>query len=390
MIPTKSATHEGESPRPTSLVALPTSAPQCDGVYHALGTYGHDHGPARFRVNTRCACGFLDTRLICAGRAADIKNRPAACEKCGVVASWWGELLTLEELEVLQTPTLTAVPADVFGAFEFALRAQGFAETTIKNRVAFARSLEHILGKSLLEVTRSELVAQLGRQGIKAASRRAYQVAIQSFFRFCVEQEHRTDNPAASLPSVKVPRGKPRPFTRGQIDQMLNSGAYRKTRAMILLGYYQGFRVSSIARVHGSDIDLASNTIRTVGKGAKERSLPLHPVIAELASVMPTDRYWFPARKAGTEHMSSVSVTNLITLAKKRAGILDPTLTPHSLRHSFATHMIEEGVDVRVIQELMMHGSLGSTQIYLGVSDRLAREGIESLSSMRVPTQSGR
>lgn len=159
---------------------------------------------------------------------------------------------------------------------------------------------------------------------------------------------------------------------------------------MMLLGYYQGFRVSSIAAVHGQDIDLHAGRIRTVGKGGKVRSVPLHPMIAELAETMPRDDWWFPARNGRTGHIQPSSVTNLITKAKKRAGITDPELTPHSLRHAFGTDLVEADVDIRVVQELMMHESLATTQIYTRVSERKQREGIHALVARDIPQHSGR
>jgi site-specific recombinase XerD len=285
---------------------------------------------------------------------------------------------------------VTAVEDEALADFAMYQRASGFSEATVRNRLSVLRSLISSAGKPLAEVTRSDIVAYLGRPGIAAASRRIGQVAIRSYFVFAEEAGIREDNPASNLPTVRVPRGRPRPFTADQVDLLLQSGAYTRTRAMILLGYYQGFRVSQIARVRGDDIDLESGTIRTVAKGAKDRTMPLHPVIAELAQSMPRQAWWFPARDGSDAPIHSSAVTNLITKARKRAGISDSRLTAHSLRHSFATHMIDHGVDVRVIQELMMHESLGTTQIYVGVSEKLAREGIEALTSRVVPARSGR
>ena len=269
-------------------------------------------------------------------------------------------------------------------------RAKGLADNTVKSRDSTLRSLERHSERFLLDLSLFELRDFLGRQDLTDGSRRAYRNSIVAFYSFLCDEGVRADDPSVRLVAVTAAKGEPRPFTAEQIDAMLNSGAYRKTRAMILLGYYQGFRVSSIARVHGRDIDLLANTIRTVGKGRKERTLPLHPVIAELAATMPTDAYWFPARKNPARPMASASVTNLITLAKKRAGITDPTLTPHSLRHAFGTDLVEEGVDIRVIQELMMHGSLATTQIYTGVSKKKKSDAILTLPLRTLPQHSGR
>jgi integrase/recombinase XerD len=276
---------------------------------------------------------------------------------------------------------------DTFAAYE---RGKGLAETTVRNRESILRTMQRATGRPLLEIELGDLRRYLGRAGVKAGTRRTERGAMIAFYTFTHEESLRDDNPTVRLSPITAPKGEPRPFTREQIDAMLTSGAYRKTRAMILLGYYQGFRVSSIARVHGRDIDLGGGTIRTVGKGSKERTLPLHPVIAELAAAMPADGWWFPARNGQSGHVSSASVTNLITIAKKRAGILDPNLTPHSLRHAFGTDLVEEGVDIRVIQELMMHESLATTQIYTGVSSRRKQEGIVTLSPRRIPEHSGR
>jgi len=269
-------------------------------------------------------------------------------------------------------------------------RGRGLSETTIRNRDSILRFLEHSAGRPLLDLTVYDLRLYLGRKDIKDSSRRTIRAAMVAFYGFAQEDGHLVENPCHRLKSVRVPRATPRPFTLEQIDRMLESGTYRRGRAMILLGFYQGFRVSQIARVHGRDIDLASGTIRTVGKGGKDGILPLHPVIAALALTMPTDDWWFPAANGRPGHVRSSSVTDAITEAKNRAGITDPLLTPHSLRHAFGTELVEAGVDIRVVQELMMHEDLSSTQIYTGVSRRRKDAAIAVLPERAIPIRSGR
>lgn len=280
---------------------------------------------------------------------------------------------------------MTEEALQTFAAYQ---RSKGLADTTIRNRESILHTLARKADRPLLELNLTDLRAHVGRKGIKPGSRRTERGAISAFYTFTHAEGITPENPAQRLDPISAPKGEPRPFTRTQIDAMLTSGAYRKTRAMILLGYYQGFRVSSIARVHGHDIDLLGGTIRTIGKGGKERTLPLYPIIAELAQNMPTDSWWFPARKDPTRAMRPASVTNLITLAKHRAGILDPRLTPHSLRHAFATDLVEGDVGLDVVQQLMMHESLATTQIYVGVSDRRKREGILQLNPRTIPAHS--
>lgn len=105
---------------------------------------------------------------------------------------------------------------------------------------------------------------------------------------------------------------------------------------------------------------------------------------------MPADGYWFPARDGSGGHVRSTSVTDLITKAKVRAGITDPKLTPHSLRHAFGTDLVEQGVDIRVVQELLVHENLSTTQIYTGVSEGRKSAGIATLETRSVPERSGR
>jgi len=285
-----------------------------------------------------------------------------------------------------------AVPGaiDALDLFIAEQRGRGLAETTIRNRVSILTYLEVSAGRPLLDLSVYELRIYLGRKGIKDSSRRTIRAAMTAFYGFAYEEGFRLDNPTDRLAPVRVPKGKPRPFTFEQISRMVDGGAYRRTRAMILIGFYQGFRVSQIAAVHGRDLDLPSMTIRTLGKGGKEGVLPLHPIIAELAPTMPADDWWFPARGGRTGHVQPGSVTELITEAKIRAGILDPTLTPHSLRHSFGTELVEAGLDTRVVQVLMMHEDLSSTQIYTGVSRRRLDAGITLLPVRDIPQRSGR
>lgn len=278
---------------------------------------------------------------------------------------------------------------DVLRDFAEYQGAKGLSATTIRNRESILRTLARHTGRSHLEVGLPELRRFIGRPDIAAGSRRTIRGAIVAFFTFLVEDEYRTDNPSAKLAPVTAPKGSPRPFTVEQVEAMLASGAYRKTRAMIALGFYQGFRVSQIAAVTAEDIDLLTMTIRTVGKGKKERRLPLHPVIADLSKKMPQTGYWFPAR-GRTGHIHGASVTDLITKAKLRAGITDPKLTPHSLRHAFGTELVEAEVDIRVVQELMMHESLATTQIYTGVSARRKQAAIHALPVRELPVRSGR
>lgn len=277
---------------------------------------------------------------------------------------------------------------EVIVAFTEYQQSQHLSPATIRNRRSILRTLAMRTGLPLLEQTQRSIRTHLGRSGIAAGTARTERNAIVRFYDYCVLDGYLETNPAARIPAVKAPKGEPRPFARAQIEELLRVTRQQRSRAMLMLGYYQGFRVSQIARVHGNDIDMLTRTIRTVAKGNKERRLPAHPQIMELAVDMPTGDWWFPSPKFPGKPIDGHAVTDRLTLIKKRAGIDDPRLTPHSLRHSFGTDLVDAGVDIRVIQELMLHEDLSTTQIYTKVSEQRKREAIEQLGAIDAPYRS--
>jgi site-specific recombinase XerD len=278
---------------------------------------------------------------------------------------------------------------DLLTQFADYQRGKGLMPRTIANRDYMLRALERGTETRLERINIHDLRAWMGR-GISKTSMQTERNCFQAFFRFLVEDELRTDDPTERLAKIRAPRARPRPFTLDQIDGMLHSGAYRKTRAMILLARYQGFRASEVAAAHGDDFDLESGLLQVMGKGGKRSVLPLHPVIAELALTMPRDSWWFPARKSNDGHIHSKSVSDLMRKAKNRTGIKNERLTGHSLRHSYGTDLVRAGVDLRTVQELMRHESLATTQIYTLIDDEQMRAGLTLLPGSVIPEHSGR
>lgn len=278
----------------------------------------------------------------------------------------------------------------ILTSFETYQRAQRRSERTIEGRRNLLRALARQTGKAPAEITRDDLLARMGR-GIAASSMQRERSDLQCFFAWAKEHHYIPKNPAKKLPAVTVPRGRPRPFTMEQVQAILTSGAYTRTRHMILLGLYLGLRAFEIAKFSSDDIDHSGGFVRVVGKGGKDRQVPLHPVIAEIAADYPKSGYWFPARGTNRgEHIHHRSVSDLMTRAIRRAGITDPKLTGHSLRHTFATQLVANGVDIRIVQELMRHESLQSTQIYTAVTLEQMRTGAAVLPLVAVPAASGR
>ncbi|GGM42296.1 tyrosine-type recombinase/integrase [Microbacterium saperdae] len=278
---------------------------------------------------------------------------------------------------------------ELLEAFSDYQRAAGLAPNTIRSRQSALRAFARRQNVALLDATIRDLRRDLGRQTISPATRAAMRAIFIAFFNYLQVDRLRNDNPTESLPYVRVPPKRPRPYTQAQIDLLLTTGAYKRTRAMILLAAYQGLRVSEIAAVHSGDVDLRSGTLKVTGKGGRTDYLPLHSVIESLASTMPTG-WWFPARRGHDGHIRGRSVSDLLRLARQRAGISDTTLTGHSLRHAFGTELVRGGANIRAVQELMRHESLQTTQLYAQVLDDDRRAALAVLPSRSVPVRSGR
>ncbi|MBD3941943.1 tyrosine-type recombinase/integrase [Microbacterium sp. NEAU-LLC] len=214
---------------------------------------------------------------------------------------------------------------------------------------------------------------------------------MQALFRFLHAEGFITTDPSATLDRIKGSRvGKPRPYTIDEISDLLTSGAYRRTRVMIMLGYLHGLRAHEVAQVDGRDFDLVEMMHTIVGKGGVERRVPIHAVVAAEIPYMPAEGWWFPARGGRTGHIHWKSVSDLMSRAKKRAGITARRKTGHSLRHSFGTELVKGGADLRTTQEMLGHASLATTQIYVDVDQERMAAASAALPVPTIPFRSGR
>ncbi|HEX2862346.1 MAG TPA: site-specific tyrosine recombinase XerD [Lacunisphaera sp.] len=209
--------------------------------------------------------------------------------------------------------------------------------------------------------------------------------AVRMLFRHLVQQGRRDDDPAALLSGPKFRRKLPQTLSGGEIDRLLaapsGGDAYAvRDRAMLELFYSSGLRISELCGLSLQQVDLENGFVRVFGKGSKERVVPLG---AQARTAVQT--YLVSARprlvksRTGSELFISergkaISRKTLWVIVKnnaKRAGI-DKPVKPHLLRHSFATHLLGGGADLRAIQEMLGHASIGTTQIYTAVeSSRL-------------------
>ncbi|NYF10806.1 integrase [Leifsonia sp. AK011] len=283
--------------------------------------------------------------------------------------------------------TMTAEDCAAFAVWEAEMRAVGCAERTIKERRINFRSLGRFLGKPVLEATRSELVAWLGRPDLSPKTRQNYKSFLHTFFTLMQDEGLRLDNPGARLPRGKSPRIEANPFSTSEVQALLDSGIYGRTRMMVMLAAYQGFRAVEIAATSGANIDWERGLILTVeAKGGSEVWRPLHPAVATYAKSdrpkFPVDSYWFPGigpNRGG--HINAKSVSNTLSQAISRAGIAH---RPHQLRAWFATELLESGADMLTIQHAMRHASPATLRHYIRPSLGNMTDSMNRLPTLRL------
>ncbi|WRQ08437.1 integrase [Mycobacterium phage juyeon] len=258
--------------------------------------------------------------------------------------------------------------------------AQSLSARTVDERVATVRRMAVWCGVEPEFAQVEHIVSWLAEGGQwSARTRWTYYGALSAWFLWLQQQGHRHDNPMVMIGRPKRPKSVPRPVSNLDMQRLLAVRAHKRTKAMILLAAFQGLRVHEIAQIKGEHLDLIERTMTVTGKGNVTATLPLHHRVVEIAYQMPRKGHWFPGPDRGHQRRESVSGT--IKEAMIRAGVVG---SAHCLRHWFGTALLEAGVDLRTVQELMRHQSLTSTEIYTRVTDQRRAEGIERLDPFRV------
>ncbi len=212
-------------------------------------------------------------------------------------------------------------------------------------------------------------LARLRRGGYSNRSLNLVVQALRAYFRF-----EGLDEEAEKLKPPKVPKSLPKALTPEDVRKLLSSIPLtrRRDRLIVLLLYGAGLRVSELCNLKKSDVDLDRGIITVRGgKGAKDRVVPISLTLAKEIKTYLKEReddseyLLVEVRRNTKDKLSPKTVWYLLNRYGQKAGV---RVTPHMLRHSFATHMLERGVDIRAIQELLGHSNLSTTQIYTKVT----------------------
>jgi site-specific recombinase XerD len=259
----------------------------------------------------------------------------------------------------------------------------GRSELTVKiyrYRLRYFDDWRTSVGIHLEAVTRGNIeawISQMRGRSLSLKSIRDWVGAVRCFYEWLTDLDFLPKNPLARLKPIKVPRKVPQVLPINAIEALLKATKTTRERVIIEVLYGSGLRASELLGIRVQDLDLDSSQVLVHGKGNKERLQPLSPGavqairtwLEERAVILKrtgreSERALFIGRK-GRLHKSHLR--NIVKALAVRAGI-DTRVYPHLFRHSFATHLLEGGADLRYVQELMGHDSVGTTQIYTHVA----------------------
>lgn len=287
-------------------------------------------------------------------------------------------------------------PRNIMQQYQRYLRLQrGYSNNTLD---AYLRDLLKLINyledveKHVLDVELADLqhfAASLHDIGIHPRSQCRILSGVRSFFRFLELEGYRNDDPSELLESPQLGEHLPEVLSTEEVDMLeaaidLSKWEGQRNRAIIEVLFSCGLRVSELVNLRLSDLFLQEKFVRVIGKGSKERLVPISPrAIKEL-------EYWFLDRQAmrikpGEEdfvflnrrgaHLTRVMILIMIKETAVTAGI-QKTISPHTLRHSFATALLEGGADLRAIQAMLGHERIGTTEIYTHIDMTTLRNEI--------------
>ncbi len=220
-------------------------------------------------------------------------------------------------------------------------------------------------------------VAWLSKRNLSARSQARHISTLRQFFRFLTAEGLCSQNPATYIDMPKVPKRLPSHLEISEIDSLLAAIERKNPRqvrdyAMISLMYATGMRVSELIALELTQVDLARGFVSTLGKGAKERVIPIGEMALEAMGdyftharkslLKDCESDWVFVARQG-QPLTRQAFFKLLKIYARLAGI-SKNISPHQIRHSFATHLIEGGADLRALQVLMGHSDLSSTEIY--------------------------
>jgi integrase/recombinase XerD len=277
---------------------------------------------------------------------------------------------------------------------------RGLSQNTLAAYRADLTALSRWLAErdiAVIDTTRNDLLGFIAwrvESGARPRSTARQLSSFRRFFRFLLRDGAVREDPTAQIAMPKIGRSLPRSLSEGEVDALLQAPTVtdplgHRDRTMLEVLYATGLRVSELVNLMHQQVNLNQGVIRIVGKGNRERLIPLGDESARwLADFVRGPRteillerqsdYLFPTRRG--ERMTRQAFWHIIKRYARKAGVAKE-LSPHTLRHAFATHLLNHGADLRVVQMLLGHSDLSTTQIYTHV----ARERMKELHAAHHP-----
>jgi integrase/recombinase XerD len=277
---------------------------------------------------------------------------------------------------------------------------EGLAANTLaayrRDLTLFARWLDQSSGRSVVEASETDLRQYaLARHAGSAASSTNRRLSVfKRFFRWALRERLRDADPTLKLDSARQPLRVPKSLSEAQVEALLAAPDTAtplglRDRAMLELLYASGLRVSELVTLKTVNVSFVESALRVTGKGSKERLVPFgEEALAWIERYLAESRATILGRRASAAlfvtgrggPMTRQMFWKLIKAHAARAGIVAP-LSPHTLRHAFATHLLNHGADLRAVQMLLGHADISTTTIYTHV----ARERLKQLHALHHP-----
>ena len=260
---------------------------------------------------------------------------------------------------------------------------KGLSQNTIdayrRDLSDFAQGIEDI--KSISRMTINSYVRTLRERKLAPTSVIRKVASLRGFFKWVTSSGILDKNPAATLERPKTPQRLPKVVSVKEIDEMLHNNLTPLEHVIMELLYSCGLRVSELVNLKINDIDLSSKYVRCFGKGSKERIIPIGEqakfVIKEF---LPTRDFLIKKFGLTTKNLlvkdngKFVTRQDIYSFIHNQGKLIHKNISPHTLRHSFATHLLENGADLRVVQELLGHSDVSTTQLYTHISKKRLKE----------------
>lgn len=212
--------------------------------------------------------------------------------------------------------------------------------------------------------------------------------SLRGFFKWATAMSIFDKNPASTLEQPKIPQRLPKVISLKEVDEILNSNLTPMQKLVIEFLYSCGLRVSELVNLKLTDIDIMAKYVRCFGKGSKERIIPVGAyAINILKSYLPYRELIIKRNNLTSKALlinddgRKVSRQDVYNLVHKQGKLINKNISPHTLRHSFATHLLENGADLRVVQELLGHSDVSTTQLYTHISKKRLKDVYFSINN---------